>query len=106
MNADTSAFSLKRMRAVARKEIWHILRDPFTLALALGLPLLLVMIFGVAIDFDVKNARVAVDDRDHSQASREIAQIFDNTGAFQTVPVAPQTNPESLLRAGGGKAVW
>ncbi|MHB8455293.1 MAG: ABC transporter permease [Acidiferrobacterales bacterium] len=105
MNPHASTFSLKRVRAVARKEIWHILRDPFTLALALGLPLLLVMIFGVAINFDVKNARVAVDDRDHSQDSRELAQIFENTGAFQTEHVAPQTSPESLLRAGRDKAM-
>ncbi len=105
MNQDASFFSFKRARAVARKEIFHILRDPFTLALALGLPLMMVLIFGVTINFDVKNAPIAVDDRDHSQASRELTQIFANTGAFRVMPVSPQSNPESLLRSGRDRAV-
>lgn len=100
-----SRFNLDRALAVARKEVRHILRDPFTLALALGLPLILVVIFGVAIDFDIKNVTIAVDDRDQSASSRELVQIFDNTGAFDPEPVQPGATPESLLRSERYKAV-
>jgi ABC-2 type transport system permease protein len=100
-----TSFNFGRARAVARKEVWHILRDPFTLAMALGLPLVLVAIFGVAIDFDIKNVNIGIDDRDHTHASRELVQVFQNTGAFDTIPVAPHANPEALLRSERMKGV-
>lgn len=104
MSTSGSRFNFNRARAVARKEVWHILRDPFTLALALGLPMILVVIFGVAISFDIKDAPIAVDDRDQSAASRELIRIFDNSGAFDPKPVSPGANPESLLRSERYKA--
>ena len=48
-------FKLSRVFSIAAKEISHILRDPFTLIIALGLPIILVAFFGYAIDFEVKN---------------------------------------------------
>ena len=47
---------LKRIFAIAEKETFHILRDPFTLAMALLLPVMMVVLFGVCIEFNVKNA--------------------------------------------------
>lgn len=98
-------FNRHRAGAIARKEVWHIVRDPFTLALALGLPLILVIIFGVAIDFDIRNVRIAVDDRDRTTSSRELVRIFENTGAFVPELLPPATAPESLLRSERYKAV-
>lgn len=97
--------NIRRALAVARKEVFHILRDRFTLAMALVLPLILVTIFGVAIDFDIKNVAIAVDDRDGSAASRRLVEIFRNTGAFDTLPVPPGSQPEALLRSERYKAV-
>ncbi len=98
-------FNARRALAVARKEVFHILRDPFTLAMALVLPLILVTIFGVAIDFDIKNVPIAIDDRDNSAASRRLIEIFRNTGAFDTIAVPPGSQPEALLRSERYKAV-
>lgn len=72
----------RRALAVARKEVMHILRDPFTLVLVLGLPVLLVIFFGFAIDFDVKNLRLAVYDRDATLASRQLTAVFESSGYF------------------------
>ena len=47
-------FSWSRAVAMARKETYHVLRDPYTLALALGMPILMVVIYGLAIEFNVK----------------------------------------------------
>ncbi len=85
--------SPRRVLAVARKEFRHILRDPFTLGLALGLPLFMVTIFGVAIDLDAKDIHLAVDDRDHSAASRQLVRIFQNSGKFFTHGVPAESNP-------------
>lgn len=93
-----NGFNLRRAAAIARKEVRHIWRDPFTLAMALGLPLVLVTIFGIAIDLDVHHARFGVDDRDHTTDSRTLADVFANSGAFNLFPVAPRANPEVLLK--------
>lgn len=105
MNGDDAAFSLRRARAVARKEVWHIWRDPFTLGMALVLPLILVVIFGVAIDFDVKNLRLSVQDRSQSAESRALIEIFANTGSFRPEAAPAVAALEELLRAERSKAV-
>jgi ABC-2 type transport system permease protein len=75
-------FVWRRAIAVARKEIFHILRDPFTLALALVLPVFMVVIYGVAIDFNVKDINLAVSDFDQSQASRRLIDTFGSSNYF------------------------
>ncbi|MBI5243086.1 MAG: ABC transporter permease [Elusimicrobia bacterium] len=81
--------------SIARKEVRHVLRDPFTLALALGLPVLLVTFFGFAIDFDVKDIRLSVYDRDRTPASRGLAEAFSASGYFK---LRPGAHPESVPR--------
>ena len=72
-----------RTLAVARKEVRHILRDPFTLTLALGLPVLLVTFFGFAIDFEVRDIALEVHDRDGGRLSRQLAEAFASSGVFR-----------------------
>src|SRR4051812_36859788 len=76
------SFVWSRMRAIAQKEIYHIMRDPFTLALSLGLPVFLVFVFGLAIEFNVKNIHLAIYDADQSQSSRRLADVFGSSGYF------------------------
>lgn len=56
---------------VMRKEFMHLRRDPATLVIALILPLIQMIIFGYAIDFDVKHIQTVVVDMDKSNESRE-----------------------------------
>jgi len=76
------AFSLRRTVAVARKEVFHILRDPFTLGAALGLPVFMVVVFGIAIEFNIKNIPLAVSDSDQSQSSRRLLETFGSSNYF------------------------
>ncbi|MFA6318033.1 MAG: ABC transporter permease [Elusimicrobiota bacterium] len=76
-------FSLVRASAMASKEVRHILRDPFTLGLAIGLPVLLVVFFGAAIDFNVKDIVTVIHDADRSRPSREFAEVFAASGYFR-----------------------
>jgi len=75
--------SLQRLLAVARKEIIQLRRDPRSLILAFILPLLLVVLFGYAISWDITNIQTAVLDRDGSQLSRKLVDAFRATGYFQ-----------------------
>jgi len=76
-------FAWPRAAAVARKEWFHIRRDPFTMTLALVMPLVMVVIYGVAIDFNVKNVRLSVSDSDQTQASRRLIDTFSSSGYFR-----------------------
>ena len=51
---------LRRMRALIRKEMLQILRDPSSLVVAVVLPLLLLFLFGFGVSFDVTNMRIGV----------------------------------------------
>ncbi|MFH1369188.1 MAG: ABC transporter permease [Elusimicrobiota bacterium] len=74
---------LSRIIAIARKEVMHILRDPFTAGMALGLPIVLVIYFGFAIDFDFRGVKLAVYDFDNTRQSRELADVFLASGYFK-----------------------
>ena len=52
--------SVRRMRALIRKEMLQIIRDPSSLVVAVLLPLLLLFLFGFGVSFDVTNMRIGV----------------------------------------------
>lgn len=82
-------FYISRAWSIARKEIRHILRDPFTMAVVFGLPMLLLVFFGYAIDFNVKDVHIAVNDQDHSRASRQLLAIVNSSRYLVTDRLAP-----------------
>ncbi len=98
--------SFVRIHAVFRKEISHILRDPFTLMMAMGMPLILLIIFGLAIDLDVKDIQLSVMDKDNSFESRTIVQAFQNSNLFAPTYVDLNENPEDLLKNDASKVVF
>jgi ABC-2 type transport system permease protein len=77
--------SPKRLWAVSRKEAIQLRRDPRSLALAFLLPLAMLLFFGYAITFDVKNIRLAVLDRSRTEVSRALVQAFESSGYFNVV---------------------
>src|SRR5436190_13769234 len=94
-----------RVRSIAQKEVRHIVRDPFTLAMALGLPVALVIFFGFVFNFDVQDIRLAVIDRDQTRASRELAELFSSSGYFKVTQVTSKGTPLELIDRESAKAV-
>jgi len=74
-----------KMLAVARKEFRQIARDRRTLLILLFVPAFILLLFGYALNFDIRNVRLAVDDRDRSSASRSLIAAFVNSGYFDLV---------------------
>ncbi|NLH39900.1 MAG: ABC transporter permease [Elusimicrobia bacterium] len=97
-----NGFDLNRAYSVARKEVMHILRDPFTLVLALGLPVMLVTFFGYAIDFEVRDIKLAVSDLDQGPAARRLKEIFTSSGYF--IPVEAGSGTVGMLDSGKADA--
>ena len=71
-----------RVKAVARKEFLHILRDPRSLGMAIAIPMLLLLLFGYALTLDVNNVPLVVWDQSGSQASREFIRRFTGSAYF------------------------
>ncbi len=73
---------MRRIQAVIRKEILHILRDRRTLMLIVLMPLVQLMLYGYGINTDVKHLRTAVFDEDHSPLSRRLVEAFEQSAYF------------------------
>ncbi len=62
---------LRRIKAISKKEVKHLLRDWRMLFVILFFPVFLLGVFGYAVNFDVKNIKLALLDNDKSKESRE-----------------------------------
>ena len=74
---------LRRVRAMARNEFLHVLRDPRSLTMALALPVLLLVLFGFALSLDVDRIPVYVTDLDRTPQSRDLIAQFEASRYFQ-----------------------
>jgi ABC-2 type transport system permease protein len=73
----------RRLLAVSRKEVIQLRRDTRSLALAFLLPVLLLVVFGYAITWDVEDIALAVLDQDHGADSRALLDAFTASGYFR-----------------------
>ncbi len=74
--------NLFRTWAIAKKEFFHIFRDPRSLGLVILMPALLMLIFGYAVTIDVKKVSLAVLDHDRSQESLNFIHRFSASPYF------------------------
>lgn len=72
-----------RLFAVARKEWIQLRRDLRSMILAFVLPVFLLLFFGYAIRWDVRDLRLAVLDQDGSRRSRELVEALEASGYFR-----------------------
>ena len=77
--------TLRKARAVAMKELRQILRDRRTLLILLFVPAFFLLVYGYALNFDIRHIRLAVQDNDRSSVSRELISAFGNSGYFDLV---------------------
>ena len=75
----------KRLGAVARKELLHIVRDPATLFFAAFLPVMELFLLGYAIDTNVRHVKTVVFDEARTQESRTLILRFTNSEDFRIV---------------------
>jgi ABC-2 type transport system permease protein len=61
--------SSRRLRAICVKELHHITRDARSLALALLMPVMMLLLFGFALSLDVDRIPTLIYDQDQTQAS-------------------------------------
>jgi len=98
----SSAFSLLRLFAYARRETMEILRDPIRLAFAFLGTVILMFVLGFGISMDVEDINFAVFDRDHSPESRDYIQNIAGSRYFIERP-SIQSDQDMDLQMRSGK---
>ncbi len=73
---------LIRLKAIALKEFIQIVRDPRSLALAISIPMLLLLLFGYALTLDVDRIPTVLLDLDRTPQSREMSDQFFSSRYF------------------------
>jgi ABC-2 type transport system permease protein len=96
--------SLVRIGALAGKEAMHIRRDPTMLYIALVLPLVLLVLFGYGISFDIDHIPLVVVDHDHTPESRALVDDFAAAHEFELKGVADDADRAPTLFARGQAA--
>ncbi len=77
--------NIVRTLAVAKKETRQIMRDSRSLYLALGIPVMLMILFGYALSLDVDDIPIAVWDQNRSPESRDFIDRMTSSGYFRLV---------------------
>lgn len=86
-----------RVRRMAMKELRQLLRDPKTKRVIFVAPIVQLLLFGYAVDTDVRDIPMAVVDEDRTATSRAFIDAFTAAGYFRVVPTPDR--PGELGRA-------
>ncbi len=72
----------KALRPIIIKELRQVRRDPTSLGMLLGLPAVLIVLVGYALNFDVKHVPLVIFDQSKTQESRAYLEKFKHTEYF------------------------
>ena len=86
----------RRLWAIILKEIRQLRRDRLTLGMVLGIPIIQLLLFGFAINLDVRRLPAAIADEANTSASRAFVQDLLATGVIE--PVATARTAEQLMQ--------
>ena len=96
---------MTRLTAMIRKEFIQMRRDRLTLGLMTGIPILQMLLFGWAIQTEVKYLPTVVLDEARTGATRELTEAFANTASFRIVGhVASRVELDDALASGRARA--
>jgi ABC-2 type transport system permease protein len=99
-------WNMRKVLAVGRKEFRQIVRDRRSLLVLLFVPAFFLLLYGYALNFDVQNIQLAVQDNDRTPASRDLVATFVNSGYFKLVgEVSNSREYEELIDRGEARAV-
>jgi ABC-2 type transport system permease protein len=96
----------ERLKSMLVKEFIQVLRDPKMRIIIFILPVFQTIVFGYAVNTDVKDIKTAVYDLDNSPESRDLTARFAGSGYFRIVEyVYSDKRVEELIDKGTVKAV-
>jgi ABC-2 type transport system permease protein len=93
---------LRRLLAITSKEVRQLARDRLTFGMIVGIPLMQILLFGYAINYDVRDLRAAVVDEARTSDSRALAAGLQATGVVDLLPPSPDV-PDLRRRMQSGE---
>lgn len=100
-----SAPALRRLAALTRKEVRQMLRDRSNLLVGLLLPVVLILLFGYGLSFDVTDARVAVVLEDSSPITLNAVAGLAGSDYLSPIWLYSMQDAEALIRSGEADAI-
>ena len=88
---------LRRVKAIAKKEIIQVWRDPRSLMVVLLMPLMQMALLGYGVNLDIKHVTICTFDREGSQQSQSLMKAFQASPYFNIVET--DRDYDSLKRA-------
>lgn len=93
--------ALARIFAIALKEVQQMLRDKLTFAMAVGVPIMQLVLFGYAINTDPKGLPTAVVSQDTSPMAHSLVAALQTSGYFHVVESGiAESRGDALLQRG------
>jgi ABC-2 type transport system permease protein len=89
--------NLRRMLAIVVKELRQLRRDRVTLAMILGIPVMQLVLFGYAINLNLRGLDTGISDQANTAASRALVMDMVATGVI--TPTLSATSPQQLMEA-------
>lgn len=89
--------NLRRLFAVVQKELRQMRRDRITLAMILGIPVMQLVLFGYAINLNLRHLQTGIADQANTSASRAVVMDMVATGVIN--PTLSADTPQQLMDA-------
>ena len=91
--------SLSRLGAIIKKEVVQLSRDRLTFGMVFGLPIMQILLFGYAINTDVRNLRAAVANQAETHLSQQFVSELRASQVVNIIETAETPSDlETLLR--------
>jgi ABC-2 type transport system permease protein len=87
-----------RLLTLIRKEFRQVLRDPSSIALAIVLPVVMILLFGYGLSLDIKHVPVAVVLDDTGPEAMELARAFQGSTYFEAKLTPTYAEAERMVR--------
>ena len=98
---------MKRIKAVILKETFHILRDPKSLAILFLLPVVMILVLGYSLSFDLDHIETVVIDYSQSELSRSFIHKLNQNRYYSVIQIvrgnkdqSPEETAEEMLKSG------
>lgn len=73
---------MKLFFSFIRKEFWHVLRDTRSLIILLGMPVMMMLLFGFALSNEVKNSNIGILDQSQDETTHFLTDRFEQSRYF------------------------
>ena len=101
MKENKSSFSLRRLKALCRKETLQIARDPSSILIAVILPIVLLLIFGFGVNLDSNRLRIGLVLEDQGAHAQRFAATVKGSPYFDVVTGVSRVEMQTYMDENG-----